>query len=169
MRAGAVISLVSLSLLLCAQLLHVAYGSLSVETLYVVHFADCCRPALFDLMALRFARRSFVADTVHQMEATHPQAVGVMLAFTSRMVSIGPDDGIARSARSGNIRWAPRVQTAQLTEAFEIFTLGMPSAAACAIAMTDGLMSYAQPYLAELPAAVLAVVRAEPSGALGLS
>ena len=32
----------------------------------------CCRPALFDLNGLFWARVSFVADTVHQMEATSP-------------------------------------------------------------------------------------------------
>ena len=41
-----------------------------------------------------WARVSFVADTVHQMEATHPHAVGEMLAFTSQMFPIGPDDGM---------------------------------------------------------------------------
>ena len=113
---------------------------------------------------------SFVADTVHQMEATHPQAVGEMLAFTSQMHVIGPDDGICRSALSGKIRWVPRVQTAQLTEAFPNFSDGMPSAAGWwAISSVDCMLSYAQPYLAELPAAVLATVRAEPSGAVGLT
>ena len=57
---------------------------------------------------------------------------------------------------------------AKLTEAFEIYTFGMPSAAA-GIAIVDSIMSYAQPYVAELPAAAMAVVRAEPSGALSLS
>ena len=61
------------------------------------------------------------------------------------------------------------MQTAQLTEAFEMFCPGMPSAAAMAVATADSILSYAQPYVAELPAAVLAVVRTEPSGAVGLS
>ena len=85
------------------------------------------------------------------------------------MSPIGLDDGIARSAGSGNIRWQPRAQTAQLTEAFPHYTDGTPSAAAFAIATADIYLSFAQPYVAELPAAVLAVVRAEPSGAVGLS
>ena len=38
---------------------------------------------MFDLWAIVFARGTFVADMVHQMEAIHPQAVGEMVAFTS--------------------------------------------------------------------------------------
>ena len=53
------------------------------STLLVANVADCCRPAMFDLWAIVFARGTFVADMVHQMEATHPQAVGEMVAFTS--------------------------------------------------------------------------------------
>ena len=103
------------------------------------------------------ARVSFVADMVHQMEATHPQVVGEMLAFASQIFPIGPEDGIARSANSGAIKWVPRVQTAQLTEAFPNFSDGLPSAATVAIASADTMLSLAQPYFAELPAAVLAV------------
>ena len=66
---------------------------------------------------------------------------------------------------SGKIRWVPRVQTAQLTEAFPNFSDGCPSAAAFAITGVDTLLSMSQPYAAELPAAVLAVVQAGPSGA----
>ena len=51
---------------------------------------DCCRPALYDLWAIANARHSFVGDTVHQMQATHPHAVGEMLAFSSHMFPIGP-------------------------------------------------------------------------------
>ena len=54
--------------------------------------ADCCRPALLDLWAINNARCSFVGDTVHLMEATHPQVVEEMLAFTSHMFPIGPED-----------------------------------------------------------------------------
>ena len=61
------------------------------------------------------------------------------------------------------------MKAAQLTEVFPYYSHSMPSAATFAIAAADLFMSVAQSYPAELPAAVLAIVRAETSGAVGLS
>ena len=47
-------------------------------------------------------------------------------------------------------------------------TLGSPSAASAATATADAGATRAGPFSAELPAAILEVVRAEPSGAVGL-
>ena len=44
----------------------------------------------------------------------------------------------------------------------------MPSAAAYAIGPADGFTAYGQPYCAELPAAVLEIVAAGPSSAIGV-
>ena len=62
------------------------------------------------------------------------------------------------------------MQTAQLiTEAFPYYSDGLPSAAAFAISAADAFLLCAQPCAAELLAAVLAIVRTEPSSAVDLS
>ena len=128
---------------------------------------DCCRPILLEHSAISFARQSFVADTLHQMESSHPDAVGEMLAHAAFMFVVGPD-GTARSAGSGSVYWKPRVASEQITETFAERTWGWPSAAAFAIVGADIFTSFTQPYCAELPAAVLEIVAAEPSSAIGL-
>ena len=66
--------------------------------------------------------------------------------------------------------WEPRASAAQLTEGFPANYFGMPSAASMAIGHADMVYSaMGQPFSALLPAAILEVVRAEPSGAVGLS
>ena len=129
---------------------------------------DCCRPILLEHMALGNARQSFVADTVHQMESSHPDAVGEMLAHAASMFVIGPD-GAGRSLNSGRVHWMPRLASAQLTGAFAERSWGYPSAAAMAIAPADSYTTITQPYCAELPAAILEIVAAESSSAIGLS
>ena len=128
---------------------------------------DCCRPILLEFAAIVNARQSFVLDTVHRMESSHPDAVGAMLAHAASMFVVGPD-GAARSLRSGTVRWTPRLASAQITEAFAERSWGYPSAAAFAIAVADGYITMSQPYCAELPAAVLEIVAAEPSSAIGM-
>ena len=114
-----------------------------------------------------FTRMSYVFEIVGQLESTHPQAVADMLAHAS-MFTIGPD-GIASSARHGDIMWAPRQVSAQLTEAFVNQNMGSPSAAAALIGSADLHATYSKPFTAELPAAILEIVAAEPLGAVGLS
>ena len=71
-----------------------------------------------------YARYSYVFETVGQFESTHPQAVADMLAHVAGS-TVGPD-GIARL--DGNVLWAPRQGSAQLTEAFPDHLRGTPSA-----------------------------------------
>ena len=114
-----------------------------------------------------FARLPFVTDAVHQMESSHPDAVGSMLAHAAYMFAVGPD-GAARSlTSSGKVYWRPRLASAQITETFAERSWGMPSAAAVAIGAADAYTALGQPYCAELPAAVLEIVAAEPSSAVG--
>ena len=130
---------------------------------------ECCRPYLLESVAIAIARQSFVADTVHRMESSHPGAVGAMLAHAASMLVVGPD-GAARSQNTGRVHWKPRLASAQITEgAFPERGWGFPSAAAAAIGSADLITVFSQPYCAELPAAVLEVVAAEPSSAVGLS
>ena len=58
-----------------------------------------------------------MADTVHQMESSHPDAVSEMLARAASMFVVGPD-GAGRSASSGTVYWKPRLASAKITEAF---------------------------------------------------
>ena len=139
------------------------------RTGYVVVLAppDCCRPIGLELPAITTARQSFVIDTVFQMESSHPDAVGAMLAHAAFMFVVGPD-GAARTAGSGTVYWKPRLASAQITEAFAERTWGFPSAAAFAVGVADAFTAMSQPYCAELPAAVLEIVAAEPSSAIGM-
>ena len=113
-------------------------------------------------------RYSYVFETVGQLESTHPQAVADMLAHAASMYTVGLDR-IARRVGDGSIYWAPRQASSQLTEAFPHHGHGSPSAAAMAIGTVDIFSALSQPFTAELPAAILEVVAAEPSGAVGLS
>ena len=135
--------------------------------LSVVQIAAPGRPAQFEMGGIVFTRMSYVFEIVGQLESTHPQAVADMLAHAS-MFTIGPD-GIASSARHGDIMWAPRQVSAQLTEAFVNQNMGSPSAAAALIGSADLHATYSKPFTAELPAAILEIVAAEPLGAVGLS
>ena len=127
--------------------------------------ADCCRPALLEVAGTIYARCSYVFETVGQLEKTHPQA---MIALTAPVYPVGPD-GIARSAGDGSVAWAPRQGSAQLSEAFPGAGHGSPLAAALAIGSVDLLTTFSQPFTAELPAAILEIVAAEPSGPVGIS
>ena len=71
---------------------------------------DCCRPILLEHRAILQARNSFVADTVHRMESSHPDVVGAMLAHAAVMLVVGPD-GTVRMA-SGEVCWKPRLASA---------------------------------------------------------
>eukprot|EP01052_Picozoa_sp_SAG31_P015311 SAG31_NODE_981_length_10558_cov_2.972273_2_plen_186_part_00 len=113
------------------------------------------------------ARNSFVGSTVADLESNHPDVVEEMLASSVRMFPIGAD-GVCRS-RSGNVRWVPRVSAAQLTEAFGLINCGCGSAAAASIALADAFLTFGEPYCAEMPAAMLELIKAEPDGAVGQS
>ena len=91
-----------------------------------------------------------------------------MLAHAASMFAVGPD-GTGRSLNSGKVYWKPRLASAQITEAFAERSWGLPSAAAYAISPADSFTAFSQPFCAELPAAVLEIVAAEPSNAVGLS
>ena len=122
--------------------------------------------SLLEHFAISAARGTFVADTVHQMESSHPSVVVEMLAHAAFMFVVGPN-GTARSAGSGKVHWKPRLASAQITEAFPERNWGFPSAAASVISSADVAITFGQPYCAELPATVLEIVAAEPSSAIG--
>eukprot|EP01052_Picozoa_sp_SAG31_P048675 SAG31_NODE_10296_length_1158_cov_2.538244_1_plen_186_part_00 len=113
------------------------------------------------------ARQSFVCSRVVDLESNHPDVVEEMLASSVQMFPIGAD-GVCRN-RSGNVRWAPRVSAAQLTEVFGYSLYGCGSAAATSIASVDVALMFSQPYCAEMPAAMLELIKAEPDGAVGQS
>ena len=123
---------------------------------------------MLQLWSIVYARSSFVGSSVVHLESNHPDVVEEMLASSVQMFPIGAD-GVCRSRRSGTVQWAPRVSTAQLTEAFESTNHGFGSAAAASIANADLLLALAQPYCAEMPAAMLELIKAEPDGAVGQS
>eukprot|EP01052_Picozoa_sp_SAG31_P039792 SAG31_NODE_5594_length_2432_cov_12.685947_1_plen_200_part_00 len=114
------------------------------------------------------ARSSFVGSSVVDLESNHPDVVEAMLASSVHMFPVGAD-GVCRSRSSGNVQWAPRVSVAQLTEAFGSTNHGYGSAAAASIAIADFILALAQPYCAEMPAAMLELIKAEPDGAVGQS
>eukprot|EP01052_Picozoa_sp_SAG31_P052298 SAG31_NODE_12848_length_912_cov_0.998770_1_plen_160_part_10 len=113
------------------------------------------------------ARWSFVASTVADLESNHPDVVEEMLASSVKLFPIGAD-GVVRSRR-GTVHWVPRVSAAQLTEVFGIFSHGFGSAEAASIAVADSALTWGQPYCAEMPAAMLELIKAEPNGAVGQS
>ena len=113
------------------------------------------------------ARQSFVGSTVVDLESNHPDVVEEMLASSVQMFPIGAD-GVCRS-RSSKVQWAPRVSAAQLTEAFGFFGYGYGSAAAQSIVNADAFLTLGEPYCAEMPAAMLELIKAEPDGAVGQS
>eukprot|EP01052_Picozoa_sp_SAG31_P029026 SAG31_NODE_2853_length_4992_cov_5.719599_2_plen_203_part_00 len=118
--------------------------------------------------SIGFARRSFVDSSVVDLESDHPDVVEEMLASSVQMFPIGAD-GVCRSRRSGTVLWAPHVSTAQLTEAFGSTNYGFGSAAAASIAVADGVLTWSEPYCAEMPAAMLELIKAEPDGTVGQS
>ena len=119
------------------------------------------------MQSIRFARLSHMYETVGLLE-TSTQAVADMLAHAEPMIPVGLD-GIARSGVSGTVQWVPRQASVQLTETFASHTSGTPSAAGTSIGVADYFSILSQPFTAELPAAVLEIIAAEPSGAVGLS
>ena len=123
---------------------------------------------MLQLGSIVTARGSFVGNTVVDLESNHPDVVEEMLASSVELLPVGVD-GVCRSRRSGNVHWAPRVSTAQLTEAFGLANHGFGSAAAASIAIVEGILAVAQPYCAEMPAAMLELIKAEPDGAVGQS
>eukprot|EP01052_Picozoa_sp_SAG31_P056304 SAG31_NODE_16044_length_725_cov_2.396166_1_plen_166_part_00 len=123
---------------------------------------------MLQLWSIVYARVPFVASSVVDLERNHPDVVEEMLASSVQMFPIGAD-GVCRSRRSGTVRWAPRVSAAQLTEVFEYFGYGCGSAAAHSIALADSVLTFGQPYCAEMPAAMLELIKAEPDGAVGQS
>eukprot|EP01052_Picozoa_sp_SAG31_P005260 SAG31_NODE_228_length_19803_cov_29.496498_15_plen_187_part_00 len=123
---------------------------------------------MLQLWSIVNVRVSFVGSSVVDLESNHPDVVEEMLASSVQMFPIGAD-GVCRSSRSGSVVWAPRVSAAQLTEAFESTNHGFGSAAAASIANSDLFLALAQPYCAEMPAAMLELIKAEPDGAVGQS
>eukprot|EP01052_Picozoa_sp_SAG31_P020335 SAG31_NODE_1523_length_8012_cov_39.769240_10_plen_181_part_00 len=122
---------------------------------------------MLQLWSIFYARQSFVGSSVVDLESNHPDVVEEMLASSVQMFPIGAD-GVCRS-RSGNVRWAPRVSAAQLTEVFEVYIHGFGSAAAVSILGGDSALTLGEPYCAEMPAAMLELIKAEPDGAVGQS
>ena len=122
---------------------------------------------MLQLGSISIARMSFVGSSVVDLESNHPDVVEEMLASSVQMFPIGVD-GVCRN-RSGNVRWAPRVSAAQLTEVFGYFGYGFGSAAAVSIAVADSALTWGEPYCAEMPAAMLELIKAEPDGAVGQS
>ena len=51
----------------------------------------CCRPALFEPWSISALRYSFVANTVYQMESSHPAVVAEMHGFVEVNYPIGAD------------------------------------------------------------------------------
>jgi hypothetical protein len=128
---------------------------------------QCCRPVDLSLYSLMHTRYCYVADTVFEMEASHPEAVAEMLAFSATMFPVGAD-GKVTSAQTGTMYWDPSLPT-QLTRTFENEMLAMPSAAACSARIVDVVLCNAQPFCTELPQAILNVVAAEPTGVIAQS
>eukprot|EP01052_Picozoa_sp_SAG31_P046546 SAG31_NODE_8946_length_1358_cov_3.374901_3_plen_186_part_00 len=122
---------------------------------------------MLQLWSIAYARASFVGRSVVDLESNHPDVVEEMLASSVQMVPIGAD-GVCRS-RSGTVQWAPRVSAAQLTEVFGYTMHGYGSAAAASIASADAALTWGEPFCAEMPAAMLELIKAEPDGAVGQS
>ena len=123
---------------------------------------------MLQLWSISYARGSFVGSSVVDLESSHPDVVEEMLASSVQMFPIGAG-GVCRSSRSDNVLWAPRVSAAQLTEAFGFTLHGCGSAAAASIAGADSASTWGEPYCAEMPAAMLELIKAEPDGAVGQS
>eukprot|EP01052_Picozoa_sp_SAG31_P051275 SAG31_NODE_12100_length_968_cov_1.430380_2_plen_263_part_00 len=109
-----------------------------------------CRPIMLQLWSIVCSRWSFVGSTVAESERNHPNVVEEMLASSVKLLPIGAD-GACRT-RSGKLVWAPR-----------------GSAAAASISGADGASTWGEPYCAELPAAMLELIKTEPNGAVGQS
>ena len=122
---------------------------------------------MLQLWSIVLARASFVGSSVVDLESNHPDVVEEMLASSVQMFPIGAD-GMCRN-KSGRVAWAPRVSAAQLTEAFGYGLHGSGSAAAASISSADSALTWSEPYCAEMPAAMLELIKAEPDGAVGQS
>eukprot|EP01052_Picozoa_sp_SAG31_P020459 SAG31_NODE_1539_length_7970_cov_5.655571_8_plen_161_part_00 len=122
---------------------------------------------MLQLGSIVAVRISFVGSSVVDLESNHPDVVEEMMASSIQMFPIGVD-GMCRS-RSSNIVWAPHVSAAQLTEVFGNAMYGCGSAAAASIANADVFLALAQPLCAEMPAAMLELIGAEPNGTVGQS
>jgi hypothetical protein len=128
---------------------------------------ECCRPVLLGLGSLLHARYCYVAHTVFEMEASHPEAVAEMLAFSTAMFPVGAD-GKVTSARSGRVLWEPSLPT-QLTMTFEGEMFGLPSAAAYSVCLCELMLTFGKLCCFELPQTILDVIAAEPTGAIAQS
>ena len=123
---------------------------------------------MLQVWSIVLARASVVGSSVVDLESSHPDVVEEMLASSVQLFPIGAD-GVCRSVRSGTVRWAPRVSAAQLTEAFRYTSHAQGSAAAVSILSVDAALTWGEPYCAEMPAAMLELIKAEPDGAVGQS
>eukprot|EP01052_Picozoa_sp_SAG31_P038751 SAG31_NODE_5236_length_2658_cov_5.864009_1_plen_166_part_00 len=123
---------------------------------------------MLQVWSMVYARMSFVGSSVVDLESNHPDVVEEMLASSVQMFPIGVD-GVCRSSRSGSVQWAPRVSAAQLTEVFGYTNHGYGSAAAASIATADFALTWGEPFCADMPAAMLELIKAEPDGAVGQS
>jgi hypothetical protein len=128
---------------------------------------ECCRPVDLGIESLMHSRLCYGARTVSEMEASHPEVVAEMLAFSTAMFPIGAD-GKATSARSGKVYWDPSPST-QLARTLEDEISALPSAAACSVRCVDAIQTLHQPYCDELPQAILDVIAADPTGAIAHS
>eukprot|EP01052_Picozoa_sp_SAG31_P013554 SAG31_NODE_817_length_11849_cov_6.737362_6_plen_153_part_00 len=122
---------------------------------------------MLQLQSVIVSRHSFINSIVMQMQSSHADLVEEMLAYSTQLFPIG-SDGVCRNM-SGRVQWAPRVSTAQLTETFEYFYRGAETAACMSVSGADGASVFGQPYCAELPAAILELIKAEPDSAIGQS
>ena len=107
---------------------------------------------------------SFVQDMVVTFEMDHHDALAEMLAFSSASYPIGAD-GTVTSTASGGRRWDPQNLTAGLTRVAAAGNLCPPSAAAMSISFHDFFAMFSQPYVAELPRAMLDTIASDPSSA----
>ena len=123
---------------------------------------------MLQLWSINTARQGFIGSTVVDLESNHPDVVEEMLASSVQMFPVGVD-GLCRSSRSGSVMWAPRVSAAQLTEVFGNVGYGFGSAASASIATADLALTMGEPFCAEMPAAMLELINAEPNGAVGQS
>ena len=123
---------------------------------------------MLQVFSIVYARASFVGSSVVDLESNQPDVVEEMLVSSVKLFPIGAD-GMCRSRRSGVVTWAPRVSTAQLTERFGFTGHGHGSAAAASIASADTALTWGEPYCAEMPAAMLELIKAEPDGVVGQS
>ena len=122
----------------------------------------CCRP-------IRLARRQIkncvpLSLMVAELEASHTEIFAEMLAASSVLFPVGVD-GLVRSARSGRVLWDEPLASNFTCTVGNIWAM-QPSAAVCSIVTAFGNLNLRQPYGMELPAQMVQLIEAEPTGAI---